>query len=315
MGGVIPRLSVGYHSFEVFKRFNGFDEKYVPESYFYPYIIRALNPTQDYLSLVHKVLIDEIFSDLKCPETVLKSAGKNYITQNLSLINKKDIPAYLLSQNCDLMIKPAKDSNSGRGISLIERNTPVDKIIDIIENYPTHFVIQKIVKQSEFTSQFNPSSLNTFRVLTLLINGKFSICYTILKLGAPGRFVDNGANGGLWVGVNKDGVLKDWGTTFKAEFHKEHNGVILANKTVPNFDKIVSFAKKAHLHIPMCGLVGWDIALDSTNNPLLIEANMWWPGLSYGEICSGPAFGDRTLEVVDYCKSNKLDILGFNHKI
>ena len=65
----------------------------------------------------------------------------------------------------------------------------------------------------------------------------------------------------------------------------------------------------------MCGIIAWDIALDSTTSPLLIEANMWWPGISYGEICSGPIFGARTDEVIDYIKSHKLKKLGFMHSI
>lgn len=314
-GLICPDISVGYRAFQVFKKYDRFNENYVPESYFYPYIIRALNPTQDYESLVHKGLIDSLFSDMARPDTVLKSFENSFIGMGYSALRREDLTSYLESFNCDFIIKPAKDTNSGKGIKIINKGIGKEEMNNIVNAFKTDFVIQKIVPQSGFTSQFNPTSLNTFRILTLFLNGQCTLCYAILKLGAPGRFVDNGANGGLWVGIQKDGKLNEWGINFQGDVHYEHNGVILKNKQVPNLDKIIEFARRAHAHIPMCGMVAWDIALDAGNNPLLIEANMWWPGISYGEICSGPVFDTRTDEVIDFVKSHKLPKLGFRHKI
>lgn len=185
----------------------------------------------------------------------------------------------------------------------------------ILSSYSSDFVIQKKIVQSEFTAQFNETSVNTFRIVTLFINNKVSLCYGVLKLGSPGRIVDNGANGGLWVGIDKDGKLNEWGTDFKLQFSTNHNGVLLKDKVIPNYQAIVDLAFKAHMHIPTCGLVAWDIALDLNNDPLLIEANLWWPSTSYGEICNGPAFGDRTDEVIDFVRERKLPMLGFSHKV
>ena len=137
----------------------------------------------------------------------------------------------------------------------------------------------------------------------------------MLKLGSPGRIVDNGANGGLWVGINKDGKLNDCGTNFKLQFSSSHNGVSLKDKIVPNYQSIIDLAFKAHMQIPVCGLVAWDIALDYNDNPKLIEANLWWPSTSYGEICNGPAFGDRTDEVIDYVSKLKLPMVVLPPKI
>lgn len=185
----------------------------------------------------------------------------------------------------------------------------------ILSSYSSDFVIQRKIVQSEFTAQFNETSVNTFRIVTLFINNKVSLCFGVLKLGSSGRIVDNGANGGLWVGIDKDGKLNDWGTNFKLRFSSSHNGVSLKDKIIPNYQAIVDLAIKGHMHIPTCGLVAWDIALDTDNNPLLVEANLWWPGISYGEICNGPAFGDRTDEVIDFVHGRTLPVLGFSHKI
>lgn len=73
--GIIKNPECGFHSFKVFKMFDKFDANYVPEPYFYPYIIRSLNPTQDYQSLTHKCLIDTIFPDIAHPYTLVRKMG------------------------------------------------------------------------------------------------------------------------------------------------------------------------------------------------------------------------------------------------
>ena len=60
--------------------------------------------------------------------------------------------------------------------------------------------------------------------------------------------------------------------------------------------------KTAQLMIPNIGIVGWDVALDSNDNPLLIEVNIGGPGILYEQLCTGPIFGERTQEVIEYCK-------------
>lgn len=223
--------------------------------------------------------------------------------------------SHIINQHSDLIIKPSKDTNSGRGVYLINDKLDKKELEVLLSSYPSDFIIQKKVEQSEFTAQFNETSVNTFRIVTLFINNKISLCYGVLKLGSFGRIVDNGANGGLWVGIDKDGKLNDWGTDFKLQFSSSHNGVSLKGQVIPNYHAIVDLAFEAHMHIPTCGLVAWDIALDLNNAPLLIEANLWWPSTSYGEICNGPAFGDRTDEVIDFVHRRTLPTLGFLQKV
>lgn len=123
------------------------------------------------------------------------------------------------------------------------------------------------------------------------------------------------ANGGIWVGIDDFGNLRDFGCNNKNEIRKEHNGIIFKSEKVPNFEQIVDLAIEAHRHIATCGFVGWDIALDNNNSPIFIEANLWWPGISYGEVCNGPIFGDRTDEVIEYVRDHMLKILSFTPKV
>lgn len=76
---IIPNPSIGFHAFRVFKKYDKFNSSYVPEPYFYPYIIRILNPTANYISLPNKGLIDSIFSDVPRPTTIIKRIGSNLL--------------------------------------------------------------------------------------------------------------------------------------------------------------------------------------------------------------------------------------------
>lgn len=76
---IIPNPSIGFHAYRVFKNYDKFNSSYVPEPYFYPYVIRILNPTANYISLSNKGLIDSMFSDLPRPETIIKKIGSNLL--------------------------------------------------------------------------------------------------------------------------------------------------------------------------------------------------------------------------------------------
>lgn len=51
---------------------------------------------------------------------------------------------------------------------------------------------------------FNPSSLNTIRITTLLMNGNCSLLSKMLRHGGPGMIVDNMTSGGFGVGIKDD---------------------------------------------------------------------------------------------------------------
>ena len=50
-----------------------------------------------------------------------------------------------------------------------------------------------------------------------------------------------------------------------------------------------------HLQLPSFDLVGWDIAINTKGEPIIIEYNTW-PELS--QSANGPAFGDYTERVI-----------------
>ena len=302
---IVKKPSYGYKTYSIFKKFNKFNVDFIPESYFYPYILRSLNPMDSYISLSHKGLIDEIFKGLSTPKSILYKFKSNIVDSCYHPVSVEDIEQIITKQHGDLLLKPTLDSNSGKGIRFYNESEYKILLHDFL-NHTGDCVIQKNLSQSSFTAQFNPTSLNTFRIITLYINNKCSICCFILKLGAQGKRVDNGVQGAVWVNVENNGYLCDYGWDLSGRKWEEHNHIGFKDKQVPNFEKIKEFVIEAHYRFPMLGIVGWDIALDNHNEPVLIEGNLWWPSVSYPQLLTRkPFFGDRTQEVIDYVLSHK----------
>lgn len=142
------------------------------------------------------------------------------------------------------------------------------------------------------------------RITTLLLNGNVSICSAAIRCGKAGSLVDNVGAGGAIIGIRENGALHPYG--FNHEGMTSKNGeFVFDGFSIPNYDKVIKFALDAHSFIPNIRLAGWDICLDSNNQPKLIEVNTSWPGIFYEQLCTGPIFGGRTDEVLDFCKTTR----------
>lgn len=209
---------------------------------------------------------------------------------------------YTQIEDKDFIIKPAHDSSMGRGVKLIRRGSEED-IKKLISSYHSNFIIQKVVNQSEFTKSLNPTSLNCMRITTLNINNRISAENQTIKIGAVGQSVDNigSGSGGMIIGVNHQGALG--GFVLKVDgtlMDKKHDGQPFGGILIPNFDQVIEFAVNCHSMVPNMGVVGWDIALDHNDKPVLIKANTFWPGITIEQLASGPIFGNRTEELIEF---------------
>lgn len=297
-------LSWGYRFYGMAKAIHGFDPRFLPSSYYMPYVFEALNPVGELPFLAHKGMQNLFFKGIRQPLTIATSlSGGSLFDNNYNIIDRHRIPA-LLSER-DFIIKPAHDSSMGRGVKMIHSGDNVD-FDKLLSSYNSNFIIQEVVKQSAFTSSLNPTSLNCMRITTLNLNGNISAENRIIKIGAKGQVVDNigSGSGGMMIGVSPEGVLMDFGFRVNGEkTTTKHDGEPFKGLTIPNFNNVLEFALQCHSMIPSMGIVGWDIALDSNDNPLLVEANSYWPGITIEQVACGPVFANRTQEVIEFITS------------
>ena len=149
-------------------------------------------------------------------------------------------------------------------------------------------------------AKLNSSSLNTLRIYTYrTMAGDYVILVSVARFGGKGAFNDNASTGGGFCHVYDDGTLDQkvlrYHTLDKPTM-KEFLGFDCL--TVPNYERIKSFVFDLHKRLPYFDLVGWDIALDSDNDPVFIEMNLTAES-GFAQMNGGPLFGDYLDEVME----------------
>ena len=286
--------------FDVFKTLSGFDKRFVPIDLYYPYIKKSLNPDKYTFALGHKALFNNIYANFPQPETIVLRIRGTYFDKDRHIINKASALEIIKSiDRC--IIKPTIDTKCGKGVKMF---SPTDRDFEhLLDEHGEDFIVQEVLEQSSQTSRFNPHSLNTFRVTSLFINGEVSICAISLKCAQGDHIVDNLRAGGLMISVDEDGQFHNFALDHSFQKHfTTADGQDYFSFKIPEVKDIVTMIKEQHpLVLPNLGIVGWDIALDCNNKPVLIEPNVWYPGIQYSQHCAQrPIFGERTDEVIDY---------------
>jgi len=294
------------NEYRIFKKISGFDPNYVPSIFYFPLLIRSLNPTANYSIYENKGLYDLLFKGLKKPKTIVKNIEGNFFEGNSTHISKEEA-LKIIKKNNEILIKPIVDTFGGKGVKrYIKKQLSEHNLNQILSTYSKNYIVQEVIEQHKNINIFNPSSLNTFRVTSLFLNGRTSVLFTMLRIGSPGQVVDNSSAGGLRIEINSEGLLAKEAFDKKLKkYNTALNGVPFAGKKILHFEKLKKLVLEHHSrYFPTCSLIGWDLAIDKLGDVIFIEANTRMPGIRMGQICCGPLFGERTKEVIDYYQNH-----------
>lgn len=278
------------------------DEKYIPESLYYGEICRGLN---DYAmrALHHKNVQDQIFNSLQ-PKTIVRKNGKVILDKNYRPITTEEA-VVLCKEQRNVIAKPSTGAYGGSGIEFWDNNKKDEVIRDIITN-SENLIIQEVVKQHPFFEAIHPKSLNTLRVVTLLIKGKPILLSTLLRMGQNGMEVDNYTAGGIVCPVSNEGELFDSGIQSDQSIINKHpDGFVFKGKKIPNFRDVIEESFKQHYRVPYFKFISWDFSLSPEGVPILIEANIPKGQLDFHQLNIGPLFGEYTDRVLDHVYRGK----------
>ena len=294
--------------YRMFKTVVGFNSEYLSDDLFFPLIIKTLNPDNIVGALEHKGLYSTVYKELPQPTILLQRINGVDYDSMMNIVSLNDVIKHC-PRDRQIIIKPTLGSCMGRGVKKISLSGMTQSDLNcLISGYGNDFVIQEAVIQSPKTAIFNDSSLNTFRVSTLNLNGRVSLCSIIFRCGRKGSFVDNGGAGGMTVGVDSDGQFHDYAfDTHYNKYSSSENGVLFGHTKIDEVKDLVNLAINAHrVYLPSCGFAGWDLALDARNNPIFIEVNLGFPGIQFEQLCPAtPIFSGRTQEVIEYVRKNQ----------
>lgn len=275
------------------------DPRYIPHTLFMSKIVPHFDTPHYVRQLADKNLHSILFPTVKRPETVFKRIKNSFMNDDFSYITRQE--AYdRLKQEGAYVIKPTRDSGQGTDVRFFHAKESDAEIEKLLAPYQeTDYIVQKAVVQHPMLSDFNESSLNTVRIVTLVFQDKPYILSTILRIGAAGSKVDNVSKGGYQCTIQPDGRLEKLAYTDRSGqgvlVEENDKGMRWEDYVIPSFEKIRATAMDLAVKLPHLKLIGWDFAIDPDGDPVLIEFNSQ---ISQNQATCGPTFGELTESVL-----------------
>lgn len=138
-------------------------------------------------------------------------------------------------------------------------------------------IVEQLITQNSSLEEFNSSSVNTLRVVTLrCADGTPRVMAGVLRIGRKGKTADNFHHYGIAATIDVDaGIVNSPGIDreFKRYIVHPDSGKKIIGFEIPSWDKVVDLVSRAALVVPEVRYVGWDVAIDQEGNVLLIEGN------------------------------------------
>ena len=282
---------------------------YFPDDFYYCYIDDYLTNYHSSIKVDNKNMYELYFHDINKPLCVIRKLNGVLLDADYNAINI-DQAIELCKKHQSVVIKKAINSDGGHGIQFV-KDCPnnQDKLKELLTTN-NDFIAQTIIQQHEILAKFNPQSVNTIRIMTIVLNGKATFVSSVLRMGANGAVVDNASSDGVFCGINNEGYLKDRAyDAYGNIYYKHPQGQSFENTQIPSFDKCVEIAKKLSLRfLNYTRLISWDFSISKEGEPILVEANLTGGGINMHQMCNGPIFKPFKKEILDevFSKSKNL---------
>lgn len=262
-----------------------FKEGWIPWNYYKKYIIPKKQGNYggiSTLSALHSVLFN---SDL-FPDKFYFANGL-WMDKNYNVIEENKIKEHLF-QNTSKIVFKTDDSKRGYGVYVYNSDNINFNEIKSLGNG----IIQNYIVQHKFFDEIMPNSVGTIRLTTATDKyGQPSVRAASIKVANANETHVNADTAifipaDLKIGVLEDGYNHHWNTM------KQHpdTGYIFKGNQIPNFRKCVETALDLHAKVPFARIVGWDLTINSENEPVLIEWNGRKVGIEFPEASQGPIF-------------------------
>ncbi len=288
-----------------------FDKRFIPDDVFVGYIDPYLNNRQIEPGVADKNYFDLYLKGFKMPKTYIHYINGIYEDENYNIITKEEAINILCSHE-RITVKPSMASYGGKNVSFFTNPSKEEITKYLNNNNIDNLIFQETILQSQMTAKLHPQSLNTIRIMTLIIDNKVVILPQAFRMGIGDSKVDNASFGGIYCKINEDGTLSNYAyDAIGNKFTTHPDGGDFSQVKFDFMDDVKNLVKEAAQRFPHFRLIGWDIAINENNEPIIIEANLTMSGLDVIETICGPVFGEYTEKVLNevFINPNKKDML------
>jgi len=265
--------------------------------YIYPYLNRYdFVPAYMDKNIQKKLLglPDEENGILATKDIVCNSNGIFYKNDKAPCTEKEAIDV-LLSYGKPLILKPTVETFGGHGVELISAELTQDALTDLIKKYKRDYTFQEVIVQHPDMAKFNPSSINTLRIVTYCdFSQRYKVLYSCVRFGGNGSIKDNVCSGGGFTGINvQSGKLIDRKIY---SYHVSQPSDIVEDFPVeiPFWENVITAALLLHRRLPQLRIIGWDFSVTPDGKPLFVEFNPR-PGIGLQQAV-GPMFSKDDLD-------------------
>lgn len=302
---------IPYEWHQYFSAHSGvFDPQYFPNLLLRPYFEHYMNYNRHYgFVFEDKNVIPYIAScaGVKMPRTVLSKTCGVMRDGDGRVVNEEQAKEILFSSG-NVFCKSSTESCGGRGCFVKDFQTSKESIDTDLRSLGSEFVIQEVVKCHDGIARIYPKAVNTFRVITYRWKDEFRQLPVFMRVGQGGAVVDNGAAGGMFLGVHADGSLTDKAVMPYNTCILSHpdTGFVFKGHKIDGFASVCESAKRMHQMIPQLGLIYWDFTINTEGIPVLIECNVFFGTIYAIQMTHGvSAFGEHTAEILQWIRKMK----------
>ncbi|WP_066190759.1 sugar-transfer associated ATP-grasp domain-containing protein [Gracilibacillus timonensis] len=243
-----------------------FDPRYIPESLYYGEIAQKLY-VQGMGGLHHKNVQEQLF-DSKQPKTIVRKIN-NFISDREHNPISLDYAIQLCKEEKEVIIKPSTGTYGGKGIMFWKAGDQESILKDILTSFD-QVIAQEVVESHQFMKNITTSTINTLRVVTLLVEGEPVLLSTLLRMGKEGSRLDGVSTGGVIAVVNTSGFLEESAVQLDQTIRKQHDsGFIFKDKKIPSYKKWVF--TKIYGCQPRANMVISPVKCKNTRNPAIVK--------------------------------------------
>lgn len=285
------------------------DPRYIPDNIFHKYVVPFFDNPMYERQMEDKNLYTLLFPDLKQPEALFKhfattdysQGGTDIYCDNRYYPISREEALRRCVNGGRMIIKPTRDTGGGSDVKVFHADIGAEEISKMLDSYAhVDYIVQRTIVQHPALAEFNASSVNSLRIITVVFHGEVHILSAILRIGHAGSDVDNYSLGGYAAVIDPDGTLQKKAITHSTKEGKTvfteqtENGRRFEGFRIPEWEKVCRTVKDAALRLPHHKLVGWDFAIDENGDVVLIEFNCH---IGQNQSTCGPTFGDLTDEI------------------
>ena len=269
-----------------------FKEGWIPDNFYGKVVVPKIQGEYGEVSFL-KPLNNIIFGEEMSPNLASFVNGF-WFDKHFNQLATDKVKETLFQERNKVVFK-LDQSFQGKGVIILEeKDFEVSQVAKLGNG-----VIQPYIEQHPFFEDFLSKAVATIRLTTILDstnNASLRACY--LRLGRSNDTHVQSSNHvripiDMETGAPMDfGYLPNWKTI---EEHPDSN-IPFSQKAIPNYKACVEKVLRLHKKVPMVRSIGWDMVVDNTGEPVIMEWNGFGNDIKFSEATQGPCFADLEWE-------------------